>query len=37
MELKRNVTVVFMIEILTPLTIAGSSGWGSKRLSRKGI
>jgi hypothetical protein len=26
MELKRNVTVVFMIETLTPLMIAGSSG-----------
>jgi hypothetical protein len=26
MELKRNITVVFMIETLTPLMIAGSSG-----------
>jgi hypothetical protein len=35
MELERNDTVDFMIGTLTPSMIAGFSGWGSRRLSRR--
>jgi hypothetical protein len=35
MELKRKDTVDFMTGTLTPSTIAGFSGWGSRRLSKK--